>query len=176
MDFGFGTFLEKFEQHFGPRWTKPLLVVLALAAASAAFGLIWTWILNPLLLVFGISPTKSAPAQILSIAFGALQLFASFGFVSMILDARRKRAVTEQMESALIEARAELAETRQLFDEARAYHLEAKEATGHARELMALSIEVSDSSINHAVAIGAITDEQAVELRSLRDIVVENHP
>lgn len=51
MDFGFGAFLEKIEQHFGPRVLKVLLVLMGVAVAMVCSKLIWETALGPLVVL-----------------------------------------------------------------------------------------------------------------------------
>lgn len=49
MDFGFDGFLDKFEQHFGKAATKCLLLLIGMAIAAVCIGLIWQWLISPVL-------------------------------------------------------------------------------------------------------------------------------
>ncbi|MET0250317.1 MAG: hypothetical protein ABW164_11390 [Sphingobium sp.] len=47
MDFGFGNFLDKFEEHFGRLATRFLLKLVATGIASICVSLVWTHIISP---------------------------------------------------------------------------------------------------------------------------------
>jgi hypothetical protein len=106
MDFGFGAILDKIEEHFGRRVTRWLLVLVGLAVAAACVGVIWTWLVAPLLAFFH-SPEWQRTIVTLALAsFGigggiALGLF----LVSALGQWRRYRAVRAIV--AETEARAE---------------------------------------------------------------------
>lgn len=52
LDLGVGGFLEKFEEHFG-RWpTKVLLTLIGLAISAICLGVIWQYLVSPVLAFF----------------------------------------------------------------------------------------------------------------------------
>lgn len=110
MDFGLGAFLEKFEQHFGAKWTRRLLIIVAVAIVSGAASGAWTLIIKPVLGVFGLLPDAVTARQIPSLLFLGLQVAASFALASLILDARAKRLTIRHLEFLLTRAE-ELNET-----------------------------------------------------------------
>jgi hypothetical protein len=62
LDLGFGGFLEKFEEHFGRGWTKALLTLIGLAIASVCIGIVWQYLVAPVLTFF------QAPGHLESLA------------------------------------------------------------------------------------------------------------
>jgi hypothetical protein len=52
MDFGFGRFLEMFEERFGYRATSGLLLLIALGISAFSLGLVWNVVLEPFVELF----------------------------------------------------------------------------------------------------------------------------
>jgi hypothetical protein len=64
MDFGFDGFLEKFEQHFGRGLTKALLLLIGLAITAACLGVIWQYLISPILAFFQVPGRSEMIAKI----------------------------------------------------------------------------------------------------------------
>lgn len=52
MDLGFSGVIEKFEEHWGKRLTRALLMLIGLGVAAVCMGAIWEWLISPLLSFF----------------------------------------------------------------------------------------------------------------------------
>jgi hypothetical protein len=59
MDFGFSSFLEKFEHYYGERLAKILVGLVGCAVISTSLGLTWSYLFNPLWDLFGLAPEIS---------------------------------------------------------------------------------------------------------------------
>jgi hypothetical protein len=67
MDFGLDGYLDKFEKHFGSGWTKALLILIGLAITGACLGVIWTFIVAPILGFFEVPGRLELLARILTV-------------------------------------------------------------------------------------------------------------
>lgn len=78
MDFGFDGFLDKFEQHFGKFLTKLLLLLIGLAITAVCIGIIWQYLVAPVVAFFGVPGRVEAFARIVTIgaAISSGSLFA----------------------------------------------------------------------------------------------------
>ena len=78
MDFGFGAFLEKFEEHFGKRASKGLVLLIGLCVALFCGQMIWTIALGPAVSLATQAMSRGNVWQILiNVAWTAI--FAAFG-------------------------------------------------------------------------------------------------
>ena len=78
MDFGFDGFLSKFEEHFGKGWTRALLLVIGLAAASFCIGVIWQYLVAPVVAFLQVPGRLAAVARI-AVAGATLTTGATLG-------------------------------------------------------------------------------------------------
>lgn len=49
MDLGLGSIIDKFEEYFGRRVTRLLLILIGLAVVAGCVSVIWSWLIAPLL-------------------------------------------------------------------------------------------------------------------------------
>lgn len=99
-DFGFGSLVGKYEEYFGQRVTRALLIVVGLAVVAVGVGAIWQWLIAPVLSFFqtplwGRTLTQLAFAAIAiggGVAVG-LMLVAAFGDWHRF---RKTRAIADQ--------------------------------------------------------------------------------
>ncbi|HET9458771.1 MAG TPA: hypothetical protein VFO51_02165 [Sphingomicrobium sp.] len=175
MDLGFGGFLEKFENHFGSSVTKVLLVLIGLAVAVLCGSVIWAYLLLPIAQMIP-DPRSTRAYEIAKLILIILFFLMITNQLLGLADNYLKRRIRAQMrqklaeanklagraEKKLKEARAAVGEAKQIREEAKQLHIETGDALAAADLLIERMFEA-------ALEKGMITQEQADELRSLRD-------
>ncbi|HEU4960800.1 MAG TPA: hypothetical protein VFT56_10350 [Sphingomonas sp.] len=106
MDFGFGAFLEKFEQSFGERATKILLMLIGAAVAATTVSVIYNLAIKPLIgpiyRFFGGLDGEWTLAFSIIFVVTALSSGAGMGaFYSSIIVIRRYRRKMEAVEAVI---------------------------------------------------------------------------
>ena len=115
MDFGFSGLLNKFEEHFGARATRGLLVIIGLAVTALCLNILWTKLLIPIFrTIDGAKPTEWSWTAILTTLFHISELLAVFGFASTVLDAYRRRLDREAIDSLIQDANYNVERAREL--------------------------------------------------------------
>lgn len=148
VDFGFGAFLEKFEEQFGRRALKALLILVSLAVAVFCCQLIWQIALGPLtILMANALATGTIVEALVNIFWLGVALAAGIGAASQMSasfaswrDYKRGQVLlrrTVELEAELSEkvpmvenlteeASAALTAARQILEEAKAVSAEAE--------------------------------------------------
>jgi len=171
MDFGFGAFLEKFETYFGKTLTRLMVGLMGTAVAAACLSLIGHLAITMMHLAKPGEQNRMGELvllfQIVVLAWGA---YAAINWHLQLRRFKRERAEippvaalldkTKELHQQVVESRAELFETTEKM------HRDFEENVV-ASEL------VLDQVIAVAIAQGAITQEQAEWLLSLRDTAPE---
>lgn len=151
-DLGFSGVIEKFEEHWGRRTTRWLLLVIGLGVSAICVGAIWQWIVSPIL-AFLDSPQRSGTIWSLALAFAAIA--AGVTLASALAEAltrwrrmRRIRAVFEETKRESESFRQEMREgTDQVLGDARAILGEAVDLKRRAETMLELSILAVQSAI-----------------------------
>lgn len=163
MDFGFGAFLEKFEDHFGRAATKFLLALLGLAAVALAGSVVWNYLLEPMVAFLAeFIPGRETPRAEQFGRFFIFLMLAMFGLnwsldlANHYLKARLNQRLLERTREAR-QLLAEMQETRRLIG------LDVEEAGDH---LVAARLCL-DETVQSSLDKGLITAEQADELRGI---------
>jgi len=190
VDFGFSGVIEKFEEHWGKRATKALLLLIGLAVVAISLGAIWTYILGPLvMLVAELIPDHPSPharniAKFLTFVSVAL-LTVNIGL--SYFDRYLESQLNWRLLNKLRESKALLAEARRMFDE---YTTSAKEHLAKAEAKYASAaytvtelrahLETAQTMVDglreavpamlaHAVEQKMLTPDQAAELDKYTD-------
>ncbi len=81
MDFGFAGLVDKFEDYFGKKVTKGLMILIGAAVASGSISLVFSFIVNPLfqLAMFVADTSPEAYSKYETIAKGALGVLLLIG-------------------------------------------------------------------------------------------------
>ncbi len=154
MDVGFGAVLEKFEEYFGKRTTKLLLILIGLAIAAVCNGAVWQWIVSPIL-VFIQSPTwgKTVLSFLLaSIAIGA-GVSVGLMLVSALAQWQRTRQHGKRLKAAQSRVDAAVGEANRLLTDAEGSKTKTQSML-HATVLLASAWVEQNKSL---------TDEQRAE-------------
>lgn len=114
VDLGFAGIIEKFEEHWGKRATRWLLMLIGVAVAAACIGAIWTWLISPVL-VFLQSPLWERTLASLFLAIIGIGAGISVGLSLTTALARWRR--TRQLKGYVAEARKMMAEAQTQTDE-----------------------------------------------------------
>lgn len=98
FDFGLGSFIEKFEEHYGQRATKALVGLVGATAALACFSFIWG-LISPLIW-WGTETVAGSSAlwmlgKFLGLVSSGLILIAGGASFAMLMDAKRMLKGTE---------------------------------------------------------------------------------
>lgn len=173
MELGVGQFLEKFENHFGSRWTKALLLVVGLGVASVSLTAVWQFIGKPLWSVaYANWPRQWTGQTTLQAFFIALQIGAGMAVGSIMLDAYRRRIATDEVER-LVPRTQEVLENSELgLAEARALVDHAQETMRDVKELVMAATLGLDEMIETARKTGLISDADVKTLEDIRDGIV----
>jgi ABC-type multidrug transport system fused ATPase/permease subunit len=100
MDVGFGSVIEKFEQHYGSRAAKVLLGLIALAIVAACVAIIWQWLVSPVLTFFKSPERFRLLVQLLYLGL-AIGIGTSVARFSARRWTREGRHVREELDQAL---------------------------------------------------------------------------
>lgn len=111
MDLGFSGVIEKFEEHWGKRLTRLLLMLVGIAIAAICMGAIWQWLVSPVLAFFRAPLWGEKLGELIwagvTITFG---IAAGGQIVAGLVQLRKNRKASD----ALLRADAILARTEDL--------------------------------------------------------------
>jgi hypothetical protein len=131
-DLGFSGVVEKFEEHWGKRLTRWLLLVIGLGVAAVCVGAIWQWIVSPVL-AFLQSPHRASVFWALFLAL--LGVGGGLSITLAIVEALVRWRRMKQVNSVLAEAHAIKDTTSETSD---AIFGMLSETEGHQRKSMAM--------------------------------------
>ena len=160
MDFGFGAFLEKFQEYFGKLATRILVALMGLAVCSACLGVIWK-----LLSAVSTQTDKHHLSGIWSVATIVIMAVWVVFSVSTFIENRKIKAHRKEMDqvSDILEY------ARSLNDETERQH---KAAMDHySASLLAYS-----ATIDVIKRSGQVTPETIELIQSLLDIEAGTPP
>ncbi len=153
MDLGFGSFLEKFEQHFGLRATKAFLVLIGLAVCALCLGAIWQWLIAPLL-DFLQSPNRFQVVVRLLLIFVAagggmaigLMLTSAFKGWRIIKNSQRQYEALKKRSDELIERGEELGRRADgMLDDVKATQQRTSDTLARASALVAEAKQMAEN-------------------------------
>ena len=101
MDFGFAGLVDKFEDYFGKRVTKGLLILIGAAVASGSISLVFSFVVNPLfkLSMFLIDTSPAAYAKYELVVKGGLGLLLLIAMGAATVSVYQYRAITQKLQS-----------------------------------------------------------------------------
>lgn len=128
VDFGFGTFLEKIEEHFGKRTLKCLLILIGLSVALFCGKMIWDIALGPLVaFVVSTIATGSWIKALIKAFWTALAFAAGIGLASLLSanllswrQVKKGQELMDRTDALSARVKESMAETRELLDKAEA--------------------------------------------------------
>jgi hypothetical protein len=146
-DFGFGSLVGKYEEYFGRRVTRALLIIVGLSVVAVGVGAIWQWLIAPILMLFRTPLWGRTLAQlaIVAIAIGGgvavgLMLVAALGDWHRF---RKTRAIIDR--------------SKELFDRADERYKCADASLNDIRQM-------NDQSYAMMVGIAAVLRERMAEI------------
>jgi len=177
MDLGFGGFLEKFEDHFGRGLTKALLILIGLAVAAMCGSVIWTYLLKPIAELLPDPGNRSSEAyQFAKLTLiVALFLMITNQLISLA-DNYLKRGIRRQMREKVAEAQLLADRAEKNLAMAQAAFDRAEQASRETGDVLAEAGLLVEHVLSSALEQGLITQQQADELRALRDDEPTNVP
>ena len=161
MDFGFGAFLEKFEEYYGKIATRVLVGAMGLAVFSACMSLVWKLLLG----IEGLSDRKHMASTwaAIDIATTVLFLVLALGFLVYFIKIVRENRQLTTVRSLSTQA-------HELVDEARVMTAEIVKIIESASDTHAAAELVLIEAAKNALARGDLTQEQVDLIRSLASI------
>lgn len=170
MDFGLDGFVGKFEEHFGRKWSRPLLILVGGAVASLASAAIWNYTLHPLWrLAIKAAPVLSTWSGFVNAAWLAFSIGAGFAAGALLISALRFEALSRRAERVL--ARAEIAGT-----EARDLSAMCRQLVAEASNHSTFAVIAVDELLKQGLSKGIFSQEQVDLIRSLQDVESEKQP
>jgi hypothetical protein len=107
-DFGFGSLVGKYEEYFGRKITRFLLVVVGLGVVAAGIGATWQWLISPLLAFFN---TPLWGRTLISLLWRAIGIGAGVAVGIFLMSAVTEWRKTRQIDAILAKAKGLLSET-----------------------------------------------------------------
>lgn len=160
MDFGFGAFLEKFEENFGKSITRILLILIGVAVFSTASSIIYNLTVRPIAnLVYKLLGEESGNWLLVVVVAFSLTLFSAI--VSLI-------AATASWISARHYAR--------LYSRARGVVENAERIERRLLDTHAANLLLLEDHINYRLKDGSISQDEADLILSLAGIGLEAAP
>lgn len=170
MDFGLGAFLEKFDEHFGPRWTKWLLVLIGISITLVCLGIIWRLGIQPVISVFGaVGPFLTQWGIVIHAAAVGTAIGAGIGIGLMLVTMFRSAQLLRLH-------RAQKAEFDALIDAAKAITKDAEKVAVGMEETTAHAELVIEQIIENGIKRGLLTPEQVDLLQSLVNTGLRTQP
>lgn len=144
-DLGFSGVIEKFEEHWGKRATRWLLLVIGLGVAAVCIGAIWEWLVSPILL-FLQSPDRARTLWSLVLAVLGVGGGIGLGFsaVATFAQWRRMRLLGQK----LAEAKEVLRETQNVRQDIQATRQAMKRAQQQTRQAFISAQRLSEAAFN----------------------------
>lgn len=140
VDLGFAGIIEKFEEHWGKRATRWLLMIIGVAVVAACVGAIWTWLVAPMLAFFD---TPLWGQTLAGIALKALGIGAGialgFGFTNDLARWRRTRQLKGLLKEMQAKSDKLIRETQEGLARTREQLEKTAETNAQSRALMELA-------------------------------------
>jgi hypothetical protein len=155
-DLGFSGVVEKFEEHWGKRPTRWLLLIIGLGVAAVCVGAIWEWLISPLLAFIG-SPQRSQTIWALVLAIVGIGAGISLTTSLTTALARWRRIRTLNQIVSETETKAD-----QILDRATGLVSKASQDNLQTRALLEASLLVTKALTEKDPTIGE--DERAERL------------
>lgn len=164
MDFGLGAYLEKFEEHFGPFWTRAMLTIVGFAIVVACGSVIYTNLISPALKGLGEIPPKphSGTFYTLSAIWWVIVIVFALTTILMSIHTRQTDVQIRYAREAIEHANALAIEAKTSLDAVNA-------AIGQGITDKMAAMFILEDVILAATQDGLILPEQAEWLRSLLD-------
>lgn len=168
-DLGFSGVVEKFEEHWGTRATRWLLLTIGLGVAAICVGAIWQWLVAPVLAFLG-SPQRSQTIWSLALAAFGIGGGVSLGsaVIAAVAEWRRLRSIKtkiEVMEGELAHLEARGYET---VSEARGLLDESKGLYGRSRALLIRMLDTAEEMAQAKSVSAETRAEISAQLAQLR--------
>lgn len=159
VDVSFGL-AEKFEEYFGYRLTRAMLLIVSVAVAGVCMGIIWEWLVIPLLHFFRTPFSWQTIGALVwvSVTIG-VGVCAGVWAVDAMRQWQHARRLARIVNKAEGQARTLVNNARQATDEARSIHQEAQATFEEARCLRNLSAEAAELSLETARRVIAASDQ-----------------
>lgn len=167
-DLGFSGVIEKFEEHWGKRATRVLLLIIGLGVAAVCVGAIWEWFVSPIL-NFLKSPERSNTVWSIVLATLGVGAGISFtsGLITAVVNRRRVKYLNNVVTETETKAKHIMDQARGMLDETfkRAETVEALLEGGLLLTRAAVSANPSMSEEQRAEMLAAM-DEARQELKA----------
>lgn len=182
MDFGFAGLVDKFEDYFGRKVTKALLVLIAATVVSACMALIWKTFLNPLIsTATKMFPAISSVHKWMALFELAVQIGLGLGLGLTIFYAAEKYLIIARLRRLESRYEAAIEKQRRGFHKDKEYMERAgidlgilEQRLDELKDILSSNQLIVEEVVNRLVHDGQLNEQQAAEILSITNIAPES--